>query len=314
MVNNISNVILRFILVFFMFLVIGCATIERENQPTAANIATDEKSNQILSKINLPPGSHPKESCGKAEAITYQPTSEEMERDNIYQLLAYGVVYKDWQTKSWSNEGKPARGYNIGSILIHEKKPLGEQIVCWARNSVIITENGTQHGEVRLITNYLNNAETANLKDDFKLYTTLEPCIMCGGMMTLQSLGTTLYGQTDPDYGDGIQRLEVNTHTVGGFCPYPRGVYSNGSSLKIRHKIDEAYQLWRENPNNRGLTAWLITEGARKLFEEAVGDLIKWKVKYSMNQVVLDEAIDFLINTVPEDYEQIPYTVGCSGK
>ncbi|RLA48089.1 MAG: hypothetical protein DRR06_00645 [Gammaproteobacteria bacterium] len=265
--------------------------------------------------ILLPPGSHPKAQCGIPGVISYQPSPAEIERDNIYQLATYGVVYKDWQTTTWG-ANPPARGYNIGSILVDTSKNLGEQIVCWARNSVITTGNGTQHGEVRLMTNYLSNAKVSSLKDrsthSFKLYSTLEPCSMCGGMMTLQSLHTTLYGQTDPDYGDGIQRLEVDTHPAGGFCPYPRGVYSNASNLPIRQQIDTAYAAW-QTQGNRGLTIWLTTPEAKELYQQAISQLSSWQVAYTENQIVKDKALDYLSNTVPTKYTVLPYTVGCTG-
>ena len=55
-------------------------------------------------------------------------SSVAQERDSIYQLLAYAVVYKDWQTKS-AKDG--ARGHNIGCVLVD---PNGT-VVHWALNS-----------------------------------------------------------------------------------------------------------------------------------------------------------------------------------
>ena len=130
--------------------------------------------------------------------------------------------------------------------------------------------------------------------------------------MTLQSLSTTLYGQTDPDYGNGIQRLEVNTHGAGGFCSYPRGVYSRGSTLTIRKEIDAAYHRWQAQ-GNKGLTSWLTTPEAKQLFSTAVQQLRGYQVQFGENQVVKDNAIKFLDNVVPTTYTELPYTVGCSG-
>ncbi|MEZ0123591.1 MAG: deaminase [Candidatus Reddybacter sp.] len=300
-----------FISVFFVFTVSGCANTSSSKYSGAADV--EQAVSKETADIILPPGSHPKQTCDTTGPTAYQPSLAEQERDQLYQLVAYGVVYKDWQTKSWSqDDSEPARGYNIGSILVDTSKPLGQQIVCWARNSVITTVNSTQHGEVRLMTNYLSNASVASLKNTFKLYTTLEPCAMCGGMMTLQSLPTTLYGQTDPDFGDGIQRLEVNTHDHGGFCPYPRGVYSNASSLGIRAKIDKAYKSWMKD--NQGLTAWLITDEAKELFEESINELNNWQIQHSENTVVLQQALNYLGSEVPSEYTAIPYTAGCSGQ
>ena len=40
-----------------------------------------------------------------------------IERDNIFSLLAYSVVLKNWQT-----DRKTGRGYNIGSVLVDENE------------------------------------------------------------------------------------------------------------------------------------------------------------------------------------------------
>ncbi len=97
------------------------------------------------------------------EMPSYDPTSAEIEKDNIFSLLAYAVVLKGWQQNK--SEG---RGYNIGSVLVDENY----NIVCWARNAVNITNNNTQHGEVRLMLNYLNNSNAFSLPN-YRLYTTL---------------------------------------------------------------------------------------------------------------------------------------------
>ena len=78
------------------------------------------------------------------------------ERDDIYILAAYAVVYNDWQ----DGTGKK-REHNIGSVLVD---PDGK-IVNWARNCNASLSNGTQHGEVRLMMGYLNRVGGYSLKD-----------------------------------------------------------------------------------------------------------------------------------------------------
>lgn len=63
------------------------------------------------------------------------------ERDNIYTLLAYAVVLKDWQ----NGDREHNRGYKIGSALVDPNN----KVVYWARNAVNLTKNSTQRGEVR---------------------------------------------------------------------------------------------------------------------------------------------------------------------
>ena len=244
--------------------------------------------------------------CTVTPPPPYKPTAQMAEQDAIYTLAAYAVVYKDWQTHSW-DQPKTARGYNIGSVLVNPQSPAGHQLVCWARNSVITTDNGTQHGEVRLMTNYLNNVSASNLKG-FKLYTSLEPCAMCSGMMTLQSIATTIYGQTDPNFGGAIERLTLNSTALpDGWCPYPRGVQSVASPLLIRKQIDAAYAK-----AGGSITDWLTSPDARQLYQSAVEQLTNFQVKFKENQAVLDDARRFLAQ-VPAHYMAIPYAVGCPG-
>jgi tRNA(adenine34) deaminase len=261
--------------------------------------------------VELPPGSHPQPVCNVSATPSYEPSPEQVERDQIYQLVAYAVVYKDWQPYTWRAPPKqsPARGYNIGSVLVDTEAELGDQLVCWGRNSVIVTRNMTQHGEVRLITNYLSNSRSTSLKRHYALYTTLEPCAMCGGMMTVQSLPRTIYGQTDLGFGDGLQRLQVDTHEVGGFCSYPRGVHSTASTLPIRQEIDDAYAAWLAE-GKTGLTSWLVTDEAKVLYAKATEQLEEWAVQHEVNLPVKQDALEFLAQ-VPADYAPLPHDIAC---
>lgn len=231
----------------------------------------------------------------------YNPSAQQVELDNIYTLLAYAVVYKNWQAQGTSNP----RGYNIGSVLVNPQNA----VVCWAVNSVDVTSNGTQHGEVRLMTNYQGNTQTFNLKG-YAVYTSLEPCAMCSGMMTMQALYKTIYGQHDPDFGDAIQRLELNSQACSGYCPYPRGVISAESQVSTAAAIDQAYcQYYNSNPNH-SLTQWLTTPEAEQLYATANSQFLNYVVQYPANQPLLTAAQNFLTG-VPSTYTPIPYTTNC---
>jgi tRNA(Arg) A34 adenosine deaminase TadA len=234
----------------------------------------------------------------------YQPTPEQDEKDHIYSLLAYSVVYKNWQVAS---VGPGVRGYNIGSVLVN---PSG-QVVCWARNSVGITGNKTQHGEVRLMTNYLHNTLQGALKG-YTVYTTLEPCAMCSGMMTLINVQSTVYGQSDPDFGKALDRLEFNSTSINGFCPYPRGVTSGQEHSPIARQLDEAYTQYRQAHDHQGITQFLAAPEAKQIFADAEQQLLAFKVQFPANQSALDSARSFL-QSVPAQYTEMPYTTSCPG-
>jgi tRNA(Arg) A34 adenosine deaminase TadA len=117
-----------------------------------------------------------------------QPSSVQLERDAIFSLAAYAVVYKDWQP---AEEPNP-RGHNIGCVLVDRNN----NPVAWNLNSNNSTNDATQHGEVRVIQDYIKKSGNKYL-EGYTIYTTLEPCVMCSGMMSLTKVTRTVYGQTD---------------------------------------------------------------------------------------------------------------------
>ena len=249
--------------------------------------------------------------------VPYEPDPVTVEKDRIFALVAYGVVYKDWQTGTWQTEG--SRGYNIGGILVDDN----DRIVCWARNNVIRLRNDTQHGEVRLMVNYLHNNQEDVSLHDYKLYTSLEPCAMCSGMMTMQSLKATIYGQTDPSFGDAVERLELNSTALPhGYCPYPRAVQSEPSDLDQRRRLDEAFADYRapdvagsvpRHQSDHSLTGFLTTETAREIYASAVESLESYELQYpDENRATLEAAQEFLAG-VPSSPQDIPYSANCAG-
>lgn len=87
---------------------------------------------------------------------TVQPILEQIpvdalqqERDDIFSLLIYALVYQDWQDGTVPRHLR--RGYNIGALLVTPQfEPVFHGLNC-----INSTENATQHGEVRAITQYL---------------------------------------------------------------------------------------------------------------------------------------------------------------
>ncbi|WP_298369165.1 nucleoside deaminase [uncultured Lutibacter sp.] len=207
---------------------------------------------------------------------------EQQELDYFYSLMAYAVVHKDWQINAL--EG---RGYNIGSVLVDSDK----YVVNWARNSVNIKMNGTQHGEVRVIQSYLDSVQSFSLKG-FSIYTTLEPCAMCSGMMKLTNVYRTVYGQTDPTYGKALERLQLESGSCckGGYSPYPKPVISYKSPDLISMQIDSAYAKYK----GKYIVDFLTTPEAEKLFKKASNMFQQYKkAKYVENQKYIDSAHKF---------------------
>lgn len=208
--------------------------------------------------------------------IFLQPVDTvQQERDEIFMLAAYSVVYQNWQTPA----DRPGRGHNIGSILVNDK---GEPVYA-ERNCNAMFKDTTQHGEVRLIMGFLEKTHQGTLKG-FTVYTSLEPCAMCSGMMTMAEVKRCVYGQTDPDYGKALERLEFDGARKGGWKPYPRPVKSEPSALQFRKDLDKAYG------SQHDLTQWLRTDQAKEIFKKADDRLKNYHIQNYVNSKALFKA------------------------
>lgn len=79
---------------------------------------------------------------------------------------------------------------------------------CLVKENTVIASN---HNRTRQMNNPLAHAEKLILDEvqnkgykylqDCSLYVTLEPCLMCSGMIILSRLGTLVYGANDPKAG-----------------------------------------------------------------------------------------------------------------
>jgi tRNA(Arg) A34 adenosine deaminase TadA len=216
----------------------------------------------------------------------------QQELDEIYTLLAYSLVLKDWQPDSVPRRER--RGYNIGTVLVDKD----QEVVHWALNCVNSTDNSTEHGEVRAITSYLDSTRIYNLKG-FTLYTTLEPCAMCSGMVIMSNVERVVHGQKDVEFSGALDRLALNSEACGGYKPYPRTVVLDASPSSFREDLDAAFQHFLETDEEKYLAKFLTTPAAKEVYEAAHQAFLNYKVKNAENQARYEKALAFL--------EQIPF-------
>lgn len=228
------------------------------------------------------------------EAKVTVPTAQE-ERDELFMLLAYSVVHRDWQSDS---NGGDQRGHNIGGILVDSRN----QIVNWARNCNAITNNGSQHGEVRLIRSYLRRDRSRSYLDGYTVYTSLEPCAMCTGMMCLTKLDRCVYGQKDPGYGNALERLALDSsrRLGGGYKPYPRLFESEGCYGPTTTRMNQAYLASGEE----NITKWLRSDEAEAIYRDAFERLKIYDVRHDENRRIKGACLQFL-HGVPSHYQRI---------
>ena len=226
------------------------------------------------------------------EEYSVQGDSIQAELDEIYSLLAYSIVYGDWQPDSIPRFDR--RGYNIGTILVNSS----QEIAAWGLNCVNSMDDATQHGEVRAISSFLSSNESFNLKG-FTLYTTLEPCVMCAGMATMTSVERVVYGQKDVDFSGALDRLALDSKNLGGFAPYPRVVTPDPAPTTYRNQLDAAFKYFLETEEEKFLAKFLASETAAEIYKAALDEFLTYEVEHPVNQSRYEAAVAFYktINT-----------------
>lgn len=258
-----------------------------------------------------------KESMGKnsAPAISEEriPPTNSDEADWMATRAAIAIVYKDWQINWDPTNRQFMRGYNIGSVLIDW--PNGK--AWWARNNVGCFNNGTQHGEVRAMQQYTFSTNQYYL-DKAAIYTTLEPCVMCAGMMSMEKVGRAIYAQHDPSFGDALQRLALDTTSLPkGYPPYPRVTKPVPSALGFYKAINDAYaNFCKPKPFSEcNIVQFLATATAKALYENETRTFLSYKPVYPEN-ASLQTALLKLYGEAPvsdgqcKDPAPIPYPLG----
>jgi tRNA(Arg) A34 adenosine deaminase TadA len=226
------------------------------------------------------------------ELSAIEPKSVAQELDFIFSLAAYTIVYKNWQERGSSNP----RGHNIGGILVDPNN----NPVAWNLNSVGITNNSTQHGEIRLMQHYIESSNNKYL-ENYTIFTTLEPCIMCSGMMSLAKVGRVVYGQTDENYPDNstgfgraVERLRLDSREIGGYAPYPRVPRSSDAiNLPSRTRLEAAFSSGTETD----ITVFLTSEYAKEIFRGSALAFYSFEVKFPENRPLYD-AVRALIGEI----------------
>ncbi len=201
----------------------------------------------------------------------------QQELDEMYSLLTYAIVHANWQSAAVPRNQR--RGYNIGAVLVNTER----QPVYCGLNCINATDNATQHGELRAITAYLEKTRRFNL-DGFTMYTSLEPCIMCAGMMTMTDIDRVVYGQRDVDFSGGLERLALDSRAHGGYAPFKRTTWADASPSPFRTRLDEAYRQFLTTAPEKVLAIFLTGAEAEQIFQDAHTAFLNFQVKHLENQ------------------------------
>lgn len=103
--------------------------------------------------------------------------------DPVYAHLVFGMVGQTWNPTSQNidkktlGSGEAQMGNNIAGILLDHNY----SIVAWALN--FAGENTTFHAETLMLQYYLRVKGLQQLPPNYKIYTSLQPCDMCGSFI-----------------------------------------------------------------------------------------------------------------------------------
>ena len=202
------------------------------------------------------------------------------ERDAIFTLLACAAVAKTWDPDPLG----AASGHNIGAILVDKNS----QPVFWARNRSTVARDLTEHAEVRLIRGYIATQPERTELHKHRIFTTLEPCAMCAGMIAMTNVARLVFGQSDPVYGGVFDRLNA------GPAPYPKRVEASPASDTIASSLDRAFAA----SGKTEVIEWLPTVDAQNTFERLGAQFATLVPQFPDNAEVLENARAFLAGRV----------------
>ena len=199
-------------------------------------------------------------------------TSQQDELDYIYMLLTYAITFETWQ----KNKDKKKRGHNIGAILVNKNN----EIVAHDFNSITSKNDGSQHAEFRVMSKYLKSTSEIYLKG-YSIYTTLEPCSMCSGMMTILLVDKVVYGQKDPQYGGTLQKL---ANSYDDLPAYPLQVKYKKSNDFISKSLDVSYAQ-----SDVHQITFLYSKVAQDIFKLAKDQLFNYSISFKNNKLFYEK-------------------------
>jgi len=251
-------------------------------------------------------------------------------RHRVFSLLAMALIYDAWNGNKNGQWGDyPFRdNQRINPGLYKGDRYLGHNIACLAvdGNGEIIDfefnhnnlfNSSAEHAEARLVRRIfslnqifdhwqarddIQDAPSTTTLNEVTIYTTLESCAQCSGIMTLANLKSVVYLQSDPgQYRIGnilfnLSNPQSVSHPNANPAPAakygaPEPVSAALFGFEHKQKLETAYEqfaaamgapnayFWKsadgqQHDSATSITSFLCTDAARRIFEEAAAELM----------------------------------------
>ena len=240
------------------------------------------------------------------------PTPEKSERHRIFSLLLMAITHHYWcgnkygraGTYPWNDDPTTAqgewldreyRGHNIAALAVG---PAGK-IIDFELNHNKLFNSSAEHAEARLVKRVYEFGQVSdswgvtgrpqalsdyNTFENVVVYTSLESCSQCSGIMALARVWKVVYLQTDPGMymiGNMLRNLTKGTGLESPI-PIPAGEIELGQFTGL----DDAFQKFREQLEQQpfhispagkkrtrhSITSFLCTRMSRAIYAQGAAD------------------------------------------
>jgi tRNA(Arg) A34 adenosine deaminase TadA len=277
-------------------------------------------------------------------------TAAECERHTIFSLALMAITRRYWNgakyglDKRYPLNAPPAPGDRAqGDYLGHNIAALAVDgdgdVIDFEFNHNDLFASSVEHAESRLLRRLfsltgiadgwatggsaIKDPGYATLLKDVTVYTTLESCAQCSGIMALAQLKQVVYLQTDPgQYHIGAMMRNM---TVGTSLTAPEPIPGAAFGFGLFARLDEAYAAFRARPKDdahamvlnadgsrhesaatNSITSFLCTGAARSIYDEAVSALESFAPS-SENVGALNRARHFVDYAVTRGHRGTPH-------
>lgn len=255
-------------------------------------------------------------------------SDEEQERHRIYSLLAMSLVssrfngnkrgesgtypLRSKQLVAPPREGSLEGRYSGGNYYGHNIAALAVDgngdIIDFDFNHNELFNSSVEHAESRLVRRifsltqiydgwrtgqFSQDRDYANILKQVTVYTTLESCAQCAGIMNLGNIKAVAYLQTDP----GQFMVGNLIHQLGSLkLASPRPVAASNFGFQYFDQLDQAYADFIPKAKDQGfytsgksgakydrsgsLTSFLCTDDAKDIFDAARAEFESLVLKY----------------------------------
>lgn len=221
--------------------------------------------------------------------------------------------------------GKSLKGDYLGHNIAAFATDRDGYIIDFDFNHNEIFNSSIQHAEARLLSRVFSlnqihdswnvgashegSSSYGQLLQGVTIYTSLESCAQCSGIMTLGNAKEVVYLQEDPGQykiGNIMFRLtESNDPNKKALAPRP--IPANWFDFQYYSLLSEEFEKYKKETNNSSITSFLCTEKAYLTFVKAEDELSSIKLFYPdwkptltggdkarlSNKNVLDECLSF---------------------